>query len=116
MKRGEIWQAVLEPRRGSEQRGRRTVLVLMRDNFLRNERWQSIMVVPISSSQAQAGRGPTNVALPAGMGGLALNSVALCHQLTTLDRSKLEQCLGEVPEAQIKQVEAGVLLALGIEF
>ncbi|AZI42577.1 type II toxin-antitoxin system PemK/MazF family toxin [Deinococcus psychrotolerans] len=52
MKRGEIWQAVLEPRRGSEQRGRRPVLVLMRDNFLRNERWQSIMVVPISSSQA----------------------------------------------------------------
>ncbi|AZI42576.1 hypothetical protein EHF33_07310 [Deinococcus psychrotolerans] len=56
------------------------------------------------------------MALPAGMGGLALNSVALCHQLTTLERSKLEQCLGEVPEAHIKQVEAGVLLALGIEF
>jgi mRNA interferase MazF len=90
------------------------MLVLMRENFLRVDRWRSIMAVPISSSPAQANRGPTSVVLPAGAGGLTSDSVALCHQLTTLDRGKFERRLGELSAEQLQQVEEGVLLALGI--
>lgn len=115
MKRGEVWEALLEPRSGSEQRGKRPVILLMRENFLRAPGWRSIIVVPVSSSARQGARGPTAVPLSAETGGLTLDSVALCHQVTTLDRSKLVQRLGELPVEDLERVEEGVLIAQGIE-
>lgn len=115
MKRGEVWEAHLEPRSGSEQRGRRPVILLMRENFLRARGWRSIIVVPVSSSARQGARGPTAVPLAAGAGGLTLDSVALCHQVTTLDRAKLVQRYGELSEEDLRRVEEGVLIAQGIE-
>jgi hypothetical protein len=57
--------------------------------------WRSIIVVPLSTSVAQAGRGPSAVSLSQGAAGLSKDSVALCHQVTTLDRAKLTQRIGE---------------------
>jgi len=37
MRRGEVWWAQLEPRSGSEQRGRRPVVVISHDAFLEVE-------------------------------------------------------------------------------
>lgn len=116
MKRGEVWEAVLEPRSGSEQRGRRSVIVLMRENFLRAPGWRSITVVPVSTSARQSARGPTAVPLAAGSGGLPADSVALCHQITTLDRAKLAQRFGELSPEDLRRVEEGVLIAQGIAF
>lgn len=48
-------------------------------------------MVPLSTSVAQAERGPSAVLLSQGTAGLGKESVALCHQVTTLDRSKLTQ-------------------------
>jgi hypothetical protein len=49
--------------------------------------WRSIIVVPLSTSVAQAGRGPSAVLLSQGAAGLSKDSIALCHQVTTLDRA-----------------------------
>lgn len=87
----------------------------MRETFLRAPGWRSITVVPVSSSVRQGARGPTAVPLPAGTVGLTLDSVALCHQVTTLDRAKLGQQLGELPVDDLRRVEEGVLIAQGIE-
>lgn len=114
MKRGEVWEALLEPRSGSEQRGQRPVILLMRENFLRAERWRSIMVVPLTTSAGQGQRGPTSVPLPAGAGGLRQDSFALAHQYTTLDRSKLGHKIGELTPAQLLAVEQAVIVASGI--
>ncbi|MCA1854010.1 MAG: type II toxin-antitoxin system PemK/MazF family toxin, partial [Beggiatoa sp.] len=84
MKRGEVYWARLAPRSGSEQTGRRPVIVLSHDAFNKVPTWRSVIVVPISSSLCQAGRGPTAVPLPAGVGGLERDGVAVCHQVTTL--------------------------------
>jgi mRNA-degrading endonuclease toxin of MazEF toxin-antitoxin module len=72
-------------------------------------------VVPISTSPAQAGRGPTAIDLPAGSGGLARRSVALCHQVTTLDREKLRQAIGALAPALLAQVGSGLTAALDLE-
>lgn len=87
----------------------------MRENFLRAQGWRSIIVVPVSSSTRQGVRGPTAVHLSEGTGGLTLDSAALCHQVTTLDRSKLVQRFGELLPEDLRRVEQGVLIAQGIE-
>src|SRR5215467_11536975 len=89
MKRGDVCWADLVPRSGSEQTGRRPVIVISHDGFNQTPGWKSIIVIPVSTAAAQARRGPTVVDLPAGSGGLSRTSLALCHQVTTLDRAKL---------------------------
>jgi mRNA interferase MazF len=114
VKRGEVYVADLTPRSGSEQQGRRPVIVLSHNAFNQASNWRSIIVVPISTSKAQAGRGLTAIALPQGAGGLKQESVALCHQVTTLDRAKLSRHSGELTLNQLQQVEAGIKAALDL--
>jgi mRNA interferase MazF len=115
MKRGEIYWAELEPRSGSKQRGRRPVVVVSHDSFNQVPTWRSVVVVPVSSSTAQARRGPTAIDLPAGSGGLARQSVALCHQVTTLDRQKLHPAIGTLAPTFLARVNAGLRAALDLE-
>ena len=112
MKRGEIWQASLHPRSGSEQHGIRPVLVLSSDIMNDLPGWKSFLAIPFSTSGRQAARGPTAVLIPAGTGGLAQDSYALCHQLTTIDRAKFMTRLGVLNADELLDVERGVLIAL----
>ncbi|MGH2824629.1 MAG: type II toxin-antitoxin system PemK/MazF family toxin, partial [Thermoleophilaceae bacterium] len=114
MKRGEVYWARLAPRSGLEQMGRRPVIVLSHDAFNKVPTWRSVIVVPVSSSLRQAGRGPTTVPLPAGVGGLERDGVALCHQVTTLDRGKLAERIGHVPVEVIAKIDDGLKAALGM--
>lgn len=115
MKRGEVYWADLSPRSGSEQTGRRPVIVVSNDGFNLAKGWGSVIVVPVSTSAAQAGRGPTVVDLPSGVAGLARASVALCHQLTTLDREKLNKRVGVLPERFAEQLDEGLKAALDLD-
>ena len=114
MRRGEVFVASLVPRSGSEQRGTRPVLVVSHDAFNETSGWRSVVVVPLSTSAAQARRGPTAVPIPAGVGGLTKDGVALCHQVTTLDRAKLQRRLGSLPEEHVAAVNDGLKAALDL--
>ena len=112
IKRGDIFWAEFAPRSGSEQTGVRPALVLSDDRMNVNPRWRSIVVVPFSTSAAQARRGPTAIAIAPGSSGLTRESVALCHQITTLDRSKFRQRIGTLDFASMTAVEDGVRATL----
>jgi mRNA interferase MazF len=84
------------------------------DSFNRVESWRSVIVVPLSSSRARRRRGPTAIPVPQGEGGLDRDSVALCHQVTTLDRGKLEVRLGRLPDRRLRLVGLGVMAALDL--
>lgn len=114
MRRGEVWWADLAPRSGSEQRGRRPVVVVSHDAFNHTASWRSVIVVPLSTSVRQAGRGPTAVPVPRGSSGLSRESVALCHQVTTLDRGKLTKQVGMLPLPLIAAVAQGLKAALDL--
>ena len=114
MRRGEVYWAVLAPRSGSEQAGRRPVVIMSHDGFNEVASWRSIIVVPISTSKNQARRSPTTVVLSAGAAGLLSESVVLCHQITTLGRAKLDKRLGELTLKDLRLVEDGILKALDI--
>lgn len=114
MKRGEVYWAVIKPRSGSEQSGKRPVIILSSDGFNSISTWRSVIVIPLSTSSKQAKRGPTAVLLSKGEGGLAKDSVALCHQITTLDQSKLTDLIGTLSLSALKQVEDGLKAAVDL--
>ena len=115
MRRGDIYWADMIPRSGSEQRGRRPVIIVSHDGFNQTPDWRSVIVVPISSSMAQTLRGPTVVPLPRASGGLKKDSVAVCHQVTTLDRAKLTDSLGKLSQELLQMVDAALKAALDLE-
>lgn len=107
--------ATLEPRSGSEQRGTRPVLLVTSDQFNSVEAWNSLIVVPLSTSTKNLWRGPCCVAVSAGAAGLRKDSFVLCHQVTTLDRAKIGKHLGSLPVAALEEVAEGLRIALGID-
>jgi len=115
MKRGDVYIADLAPRSGSEQQGRRPVIIVSHDGFNQAQGWRSIIVVPISTSTTQAKRGVTAIEIPQGEGGLRQTRVALCHQVTTLDRAKLTKRLGSLSGPHLNQIEAGLKAAMDMD-
>ena len=114
LRRGEIFWAEVDPRSGSEQRGRRPVIIVSHDAFNLATGWRSVIVVPLSTSKAEEERGPTSVPLPAGSGGITRSSFALCHQVTTLDRAKLSKRVGIIPGSVLANVESGLRAAMNL--
>jgi len=115
MKRGEVYWASLSPHSASEQQGTRPVIIVSHDGFNRAPVWKSVIVVPVSTSLAQARRVPTVVLLPAGVGGVPQDSVALCHQVTTPDRSKLTSQLGELSESLLNDIGEALKTAQSLQ-
>jgi mRNA interferase MazF len=115
MKRGDVYWADLVPRSGSEQTGRRPVVLLSHDAFNGTPGWKSVIVVPLSTSVSQAKRGPTVVEIPGGLAGLTKTSVAVCHQVTTLDRAKLTRRIGALSPDFLGEVESGLKAAMDLD-
>ena len=115
MTRGEVYWADLSPRSGSEQQGRLPVIVVSHDAFNQSQAWHSLLVVPVSASSTQAARGPTTVPLAPGVGGLKRSCYAVCHQVTTLDRSKMLARIGMLSRESLARVAAGLKAALDLE-
>ena len=115
MKRGEVYWADLVPRSGSEQTGRRPVILVSHDGFNQTPGWRSVIVVPISISASQGKRGPTVVELSGGSTGLPKASLAVCHQVTTLDRAKLTRKAGTLPPELLREVEGALKAAMDLE-
>jgi mRNA interferase MazF len=109
-----VYIAELKPRSGAEMGKTRPVIIITNDGFNTTPNWRSIIVIPISTSEAQSKRGPTVVSLPKGEGGLDRNSIAVCHQITTLDRQKIKQYLGKLSKVYLDDVEEGIKAAIDI--
>ena len=112
MKRGELYWAELAPRTGSEQQGRRPVIIISHDAFNETPGWRSVIVTPLSTSSTQTSRGPTAIGLPAAAGKLKKAGMRVCHQVTTLDRAKLSQYIGTLHKQQMSEIESGLKAAM----
>jgi mRNA interferase MazF len=109
--RGEIWLADLNPIRGSEQAGSRPVLVLQNDVI--NAFTSTFVAIPLTTNLRRAEL-PSCVKVLKGDGGLASDSVALCHQIRVLDRDRFSRKLGLIHPKTLVEVENHVLFTLGI--
>jgi mRNA interferase MazF len=97
-----VFLASLDPTHGSEQAGRRPVLIVSRERI--NQLLPVVNGIPLTSRKAPARViYPNEVLLPAGVAGLAVDSIALCYQIRTLDKSRLERDLGELVDLNLRQ-------------
>jgi mRNA interferase MazF len=91
--------ADLDPVRGSEQRGRRPVLVVSNEDF--NQAMPSLTVLPLTSTQRTLY--PAEVALPRGAAGQPLDSIVMAHQVRTIAKERVERLLGYVEDEPLRQ-------------
>ena len=106
--RGSIYRVNLEPTTGSEQQGNaRPCVVLSLSAY--NRKLRTIGVVPLTSSPRALP--PLIVTVPSAGN---VNSMALCHQIRTIDKSRLGQLLGAMSIDDLAAVEDGVRKVHGL--
>lgn len=91
---------------------RRPVLVLQADAYNRSRLATAVCAVVTSNTKLAAM--PGNVFLPAAASGLPRDSVVNVTALVTLDKSDLATPAGQVPDALMSAVDAGLRRVLHI--
>lgn len=105
--RGQIYRVNLEPTVGSEQQGNARPCVIISINPF-NKKLRTVGIVPLSSSA----RAMPPIAVPVPSAGE--NSIALCHQLLTADKSRIGKYMGDVSIADMAAIEYGVRQLYGL--
>ncbi|TYQ25650.1 type II toxin-antitoxin system PemK/MazF family toxin [Pseudanabaena sp. UWO310] len=108
--RGEIWLATLDPTQGSEQAGTRPIIIFQENTI--SKFTSTIITIPLTTNLRRAAL-PTCLLISSDQGGLSQDSVALCHQLRVLDKTRLIKRLGQLDSGLIADLESIVLFTLG---
>jgi mRNA interferase MazF len=98
MKRGEIYDARLEPVEGSEQGGTRPV----------------VLAVPCTTYQTGRRIYPTQVLITALDGGLTNDSIVMADQVRVLSKSRLLRLRGTLSKEAMTLLDKALLIALDL--
>jgi mRNA interferase MazF len=112
MRKGDVYQANLNPTEGSEQSGTRPVIIVSRDAI--NVSSPVVVIVPVTSRVNKQRIYPSHVELKMHEGGLTADSVALCEQVRAIAKSRLTKALGHLSPQRISQVNAALKIALDL--
>ena len=108
MRQGEIWFANLNPVLGSEQAGRRPVVVVSGDTL--NEILPIVIVVPLTSKIKSY---PTSVLVsPNRTNGLKKNAEAIPFQIRTITKKRLTKKIGYITPIELRDIIKGLFVAL----
>jgi mRNA interferase MazF len=108
---GAIYDVDLDPVVGSETGKRRPALVISND--VSNEYSSTVTVLPITGQPA-AKDYPFEVRVPAGVGGLTVNSRVKANQIRTVDKARLVRLRGQLPEQYLPQVKNALRIHLNL--
>lgn len=111
IRRGDLFWVDLNPVKGSEQDGRRPVVVIQND--IGNEVAPTVIVAPLTTKSFTKPY-PMNVHIPRGVAGLKENSAILLSQIRTIDKTRLDRKIGHLPPSYIKQVDQATCVSLGL--
>lgn len=112
IKRGDIHYANLGSNIGSEQGGRRPVLIIQ--NNIGNKFSPTVIIASITSRTGKA-KIPTHVGIDAYRYGLPANSVVLLEQIRTIDKSRLENKIGQLDTETMNYIDKSLKISLGVE-
>jgi mRNA interferase MazF len=110
VERGEIWLANLDPTKGSEQAGTRPIIIFQESTV--SKFTSTIITIPLTTNLRRAAL-PTCLLISSGQAGLNQDSVALCHQLRVIDKTRLIKRLGQLEFEAIARLESVVMFTLG---
>jgi mRNA interferase MazF len=109
-RRGEIWLVDLNPVVGHEQAGTRPALIVSVDEFNHGPA-DLVTLLPITS---RARNLVSRVRVPAGEGGLAVDSYIKCEEVRTVSRDRLGRRLGKPDAKYLLQAMTQVRYFLGL--
>lgn len=108
MRQGEIWFADLNPAKGSEQSGKRPVVIVSGNTL--NDALPIVIVVPITSKVKSY---PTCILLLANKThGLSKDSEAIPFQIRAIAKKRLTKYIGHTTEEELREILKGLFLAL----
>lgn len=110
IKRGELYYADLSPVVGSEQGGVRPVLIVQNDI---GNKYSPTVIVAAVTSKINKAKLPTHIEIEASTYGLERDSVILLEQIRTLDKSRLQNKIGDLSYSMMKIVDKALLISLG---
>ena len=111
VKRGEIYWADMGKYEGSEQGGRRPVLVIQNDKG--NECSPTVICAAISSKKKHYL--PVHVLIDAEAHGLLIDSVVLLEQIRTMNKQRLSYKIGCLSDEEMKKVDKALKISLGVQ-
>jgi mRNA interferase MazF len=94
-----VVDAELDPARGSEQRGRRPVLIVSDEEY--NQAMPNVTVLPLTTTRRA--RYPAEVVLPAGVAGQPMESIVMAHQIRTISKQRLGHVHGQLADAALRK-------------
>ncbi|MGN0526875.1 MAG: type II toxin-antitoxin system PemK/MazF family toxin [Acutalibacteraceae bacterium] len=111
IKRGDIFYADLSPVVGSEQGGVRPVLIVQ--NNVGNKYSPTVIAAAITSQQFKS-KLPTHINVEADVCGLSKDSVVLLEQIRTLDKQRLKEKMGNLPESDMNKINDALSVSMGL--
>ncbi|HAH25717.1 MAG TPA: type II toxin-antitoxin system PemK/MazF family toxin [Prolixibacteraceae bacterium] len=109
-----IWRANLDPIVGSEQGLTRPVLIISDDSI--NDLINTVNVIPITTRKINRVIYPNEVLLNSNLYGLTEESIALCHQIRTLDKKRFAKFYGEITDSKKQnEIIEALFFQLGID-
>lgn len=112
MKRGDIFDARLNPTEGLEQAGTRPVIVVSRDAI--NTHSSVIVIVPLTKAANIKKAYPNNVMIEKRQGGLTVDSVALGGQVRAISKSRLLRLRGSLPPSIMQSIDRALRITLDL--
>ena len=110
IKRGQIYYADLSPVKGSEQGGVRPVLVIQND---KGNQYSPCTIVAIITTRTTKANLPTHCWLHESCGLPRLSMVEL-EQIRTIDKSRLDEYVGQVDKYTMQVIDTKIKISLGL--
>ena len=111
VRRGDIFYADLSPVVGSEQGGMRPVLIVQNDT---GNRHSPTVIAAAITSQTGKAKLPTHIELIGADCGLTRDSVILLEQIRTIDKTRLRERMGKLPDAVMERVNDAIAVSFGL--
>ena len=110
-RRGEIYFADLDPHYGSEQGGKRPVIVIQ--NNTGNKFVPTVIVAAVTSKVSKKPNQPTHVLIEQNPA-FSRPSVVLLEQIFTIDKERIQRLLGQTTPDEMHQINEALMNSLDL--
>lgn len=111
IKRGDVYWVKLDPIEGSEIGKTRPAVVISND--INNEFADTVTVLPVTSSVGKVY--PFEVFIKKGIANMSSDSKVKANQIRTVDKKRLKERIGTIPEEILGDIEKAVKIHLEIK-